>query len=102
MLKDIKCPLCGAEIIETSKGFSCSNWKKEDGGCKFVIWKETFGAVFNGKDVDTLIKGGEVRKNNVSKAGNPYLAKWSLDDNKKLHFVYIDREKDTKACTEGE
>ncbi|MUK90284.1 type IA DNA topoisomerase [Ornithinibacillus sp. L9] len=34
-----KCPECGGNIKEGSKGFGCSNWKK---GCKFVIWKNDF------------------------------------------------------------
>jgi DNA topoisomerase-3 len=31
------CPVCGNDIIENRKGFSC--WSREDPGCGFVIWK---------------------------------------------------------------
>ena len=37
------CPQCGGSIIEGKRGFGCSNWKKEDGGCSFVIWKTISG-----------------------------------------------------------
>jgi DNA topoisomerase-3 len=44
-LKDVKipraklgpCPICGHEIVENRKGYSC--WARNDPGCGFVIWK---------------------------------------------------------------
>ena len=35
------CPVCGREIIENRKGYSC--WSREDPGCGFVIWKKKAG-----------------------------------------------------------
>ncbi len=32
------CPVCGREVVENRKGYSC--WSKEDPGCGFVIWKK--------------------------------------------------------------
>ena len=32
------CPVCGREINENRKGYSC--WSREDPGCGFVIWKK--------------------------------------------------------------
>src|SRR4051812_31119743 len=48
-LKDVKieranlgpCPVCGRDVIENRKGYSC--WSKEDPGCGFVIWKRKAG-----------------------------------------------------------
>ena len=31
------------EVIEGKRGYGCANWKPENGGCKFVIWKEYRG-----------------------------------------------------------
>jgi DNA topoisomerase III len=44
-LKDVRipratlgpCPVCGHEIVENRKGYSC--WGRSDPGCGFVIWK---------------------------------------------------------------
>jgi DNA topoisomerase-3 len=35
------CPICGREISENRKGFSC--WSRDDPGCGFVIWKKKAG-----------------------------------------------------------
>jgi DNA topoisomerase III len=48
-LKDVRipratlgpCPVCGHEIRENRKGYSC--WSREDPGCGFVIWKSKAG-----------------------------------------------------------
>jgi DNA topoisomerase-3 len=48
-LKDVRiprarlgpCPVCGHEIVENRKGYSC--WSPEDPGCGFVIWKSKAG-----------------------------------------------------------
>src|SRR5437763_12178514 len=48
-LKDVKieranmgpCPVCGRDVIENRKGYSC--WSGEDPGCGFVIWKKKAG-----------------------------------------------------------
>jgi DNA topoisomerase-3 len=48
-LKDVRipranlgpCPVCGLDITENRKGYSC--WSREDPGCGFVIWKNKAG-----------------------------------------------------------
>jgi DNA topoisomerase III len=35
------CPVCGREVTENRKGYSC--WSREDPGCGFVIWKRKAG-----------------------------------------------------------
>ncbi len=48
-LKDVRipranlgpCPVCGHDIVENRKGYSC--WSREDPGCGFVIWKTKAG-----------------------------------------------------------
>jgi DNA topoisomerase-3 len=36
-----RCAVCGHDIIENRKGYSC--WSREDPGCGFVIWKSKAG-----------------------------------------------------------
>jgi DNA topoisomerase III len=48
-LKDVRipranlgpCPVCGLDITENRKGYSC--WSREDPGCGFVMWKNKAG-----------------------------------------------------------
>jgi DNA topoisomerase III len=35
------CPVCGRDVVENRKGYSC--WTKDDPGCGFVIWKQKAG-----------------------------------------------------------
>ena len=35
------CPVCGKDVTENRKGFSC--WSKDDPGCGFVVWKKKAG-----------------------------------------------------------
>ena len=91
MIHNLKCPVCGGEMTEASKGYSCSKWKKEDGGCKFTIWKESYGAVFTEEDAEALLNGETVRKTNTSKLGNQYEADWFLNkESNKVNFDYVD------------
>ena len=34
-----KCPLCGADIVESNKAYGHKDYKNNT--CKFTIWKET-------------------------------------------------------------
>jgi DNA topoisomerase-3 len=61
-LKDVKveranlgpCPICGRDIIENRKGYSC--WSREDPGCGFVIWKSKAGKTLTASVVKELIE----------------------------------------------
>lgn len=63
-LKDVRiprarlgpCPVCGHEIIENRKGYSC--WGKDDPGCGFVIWKDKAGKTLPVAVAKELIKTG--------------------------------------------
>ena len=53
-----KCPHCGGDIVEKSKGFFCSN--KE---CKFALWKDNryfdaIGKKMNRQIAEQLLRGG--------------------------------------------
>ncbi|MBQ7283365.1 MAG: hypothetical protein IJW74_00710, partial [Oscillospiraceae bacterium] len=56
-----KCPRCGGEVLENTKGFGCVNWPQPH-NCKFVICKETLQFKDMGISIDTqgakkLLKG---------------------------------------------
>lgn len=75
------CPLCGAEVLEQPKSYSCSGWKE---GCKFVIWRTIAGKRISGPMAKTLLTKGETRqlKGFKSKAGKPFEARLKLVDGK--------------------
>jgi DNA topoisomerase-3 len=63
-LKDVRiprarlgpCPVCGHEIVENRKGYSC--WARDDAGCGFVIWKAKAGKTLPIAVAKELIKTG--------------------------------------------
>jgi DNA topoisomerase-3 len=63
-LKDVRipraklgpCPVCGHEINENRKGYSC--WAREDPGCGFVIWKSKAGKTLTVPIARELIRTG--------------------------------------------
>ncbi len=56
-----KCPKCeDGEILENSKSFYCTNWKR---GCKFSLWKnsvEIYGKTITAKDAKVLVKDRKI------------------------------------------
>ena len=67
-LKDVRipranlgpCPVCGRDIVENRKGYSC--WSREDPGCGFVIWKSKAGKQLPVSVARELIKTGRTEK----------------------------------------
>ncbi|MGL5676197.1 MAG: DNA topoisomerase [Cellulosilyticaceae bacterium] len=50
-----KCPLCGADVVEGSKGYGCMGFKS---GCTYVIWKDADALKKYGKKpTKTMVKG---------------------------------------------
>ena len=54
------CPVCGREIVENRKGYSC--WAREDPGCGFVIWKSKAGKQLPASVARELIATGRTEK----------------------------------------
>jgi DNA topoisomerase-3 len=54
------CPVCGNDIVENRKGFSC--WSREDPGCGFVIWKNKAGKTLPPAVARELIARGRTEK----------------------------------------
>jgi DNA topoisomerase-3 len=67
-LKDVRipranlgpCPVCGRDIVENRKGYSC--WGRDDPGCGFVIWKSKAGKQLPVSVARELIKTGRTGK----------------------------------------
>jgi DNA topoisomerase-3 len=67
-LKDVRipranlgpCPVCGRDIVENRKGYSC--WSREDPGCGFVIWKSKAAKTLPVAVARELIKTGRTEK----------------------------------------
>ncbi len=75
------CPLCGAEVQEQPKSYSCSGWKA---GCKFAIWKTIAGKKISISMARTLLTKGQTSrlKGFKSKAGKAFDARLKLVDGK--------------------
>jgi len=67
-LKDVRipranlgpCPVCGQDIVENRKGYSC--WSRSDPGCGFVIWKAKAGKNLTTAIARELIKTGRTER----------------------------------------
>ncbi|MGC2372931.1 MAG: DNA topoisomerase 3 [Solirubrobacteraceae bacterium] len=67
-LKDVRipranlgpCPICGHEIKENRKGYSC--WARDDPGCGFVIWKGKSGKQLSVAVARELIRAGHTAR----------------------------------------
>ena len=77
----MRCPLCNGTIIEGRRGFGCSNWRPENGDCRFVIWKEIAGRTLTRQNVETLVGGRKTR---------PYVLKESNGDKFKASLKMVD------------
>ena len=89
-LKDVRipranlgpCPVCGRDIIENRKGYSC--WSREDPGCGFVIWKSKAGKQLNAPVARELIKTGRTEKAVTGfkgRSGKSFRARLALQQN---------------------
>src|SRR4051812_47176727 len=89
-LKDVRipranlgpCPVCGRDIIENRKGYSC--WGREDPGCGFVIWKSKAGKQLAPSIARELITTGRTAKQVTGfkgRSGRSFRAKLALMQN---------------------
>jgi DNA topoisomerase-3 len=74
------CPVCGHDIVENRKGYSC--WSREDPGCGFVIWKAKAGKTLTAAIVRELIRTGRTERPVTgfrSRAGRSFRARLALE-----------------------
>lgn len=95
-LKDVKCPICGGDIIKTTFGYGCSNYNKEDESksCRFAIGKIS-GVKLNDTQVKQLltVKKTDVIKGFLSKTGTKFEAPLKLTKEGQVVFDFPEREK---------
>ncbi|HMC93406.1 MAG TPA: topoisomerase C-terminal repeat-containing protein, partial [Polyangia bacterium] len=89
-LKDVRipranlgpCPVCGRDIVENRKGYSC--WSREDPGCGFVIWKSKAGKQLPVTVARELIKTGRTERPVTGfkgRSGKSFRARLALQQN---------------------
>lgn len=108
-LKDVRieranlgpCPVCGRDVIENRKGYSC--WTKDDPGCGFVIWKKKAGKILPVAVVKELMKSGKTEKQVTGfrgRSGRTFRAKLRLEQNDEGKWrVEFDEEWATQTGT---
>lgn len=80
------CPLCGKDIVESTKSFYCSGFKE---GCKFSIWKSIAGKKLTKENIRQLLEKGITTeiKGFKSKSGKQFNAKLQIIDGK-IEFLF--------------
>lgn len=81
-----QCPICGKDIIESTKSFYCSGFKD---GCKFSIWKSIAGKKMTNTNIKQLLENGITTeiKGFKSKTGKQFNAKLQINDGK-IEFLF--------------
>lgn len=94
-IKDVKCPICGGEIIQTPFGYGCANYSKDDPeSCKFAIGKIA-GVKLKEAQVKELLLHGktEVIKGFVAKTGMMFDAPLKLTPEGTVTFDFPEKPK---------
>ena len=94
-VKDVKCPLCGGDIVVTPFGFGCSNYKKDDeNSCHFVIGQIASVKLKEAQVKELLTKGKtDVIKGFVAKTGMKFDAPLKLTKEGQVTFDFPEKPK---------
>ncbi len=84
------CPKCGGNIRKTKFGYGCSNWKPENGGCKYTLPGEICKKKISPANIKQLLKDGKTReiKGFTGKSGKKFDAKLKFDNEMKVVFDF--------------
>ncbi len=85
-----KCPLCGGDVIERERSYSCANWK--DNHCEFAIWKDQAGHALKRDEAESLLRGSAIGPLSLkSRRGKRFRARLRLDkDEGKVAYEFTD------------
>jgi len=85
-----KCPVCGGDVVDISHltFFGCSNWRKEDGSCKFKINKVIAQRPLTPSEVRMLLedKRTPVLSGFLARDGREFSTALELDNGFKVRF----------------
>ncbi len=84
-----QCPQCGrGQIRETKSAFGCTEYKPENKGCNFTIWKQMAGKKITASVITSLLTKGEsgTLSGFKNKQGKPFKAKLRLTKDYKVEF----------------
>lgn len=94
-VKDVVCPLCGGDIVQTPFGYGCAAYDKNNPeSCRFSIGKIA-GVKLKEASVKELLQNGKTSpiQGFVAKTGMMFEAALKLDEEKKVVFDFPEKEK---------
>lgn len=94
-VKDVKCPLCGGEIIQTPFGYGCANYSKDNQeSCKFAIGTIAGVKLKEAQVKELLLRGRtEVIKGFIAKTGMMFDAPLKLTPEGQVTFDFPEKPK---------
>lgn len=93
-VKDVVCPLCGGDIVQTPFGYGCATYDKNNPeSCRFSIGKIA-GVKLKEASVKELLQNGKTSpiQGFVAKTGMMFEAALKLDEEKKVVFDFPEKE----------
>ena len=94
-VKDVKCPLCGGEIIQTPFGYGCANYSKDNPeSCRFAIGTIAGVKLKEAQVKELLLRGRtEVIKGFIAKTGIMFDAPLKLTPEGQVTFDFPEKPK---------
>ena len=95
-----RCPLCGNDIVERSKSWSCTGYNKDDpNSCHFSIWKMTSGTNIEEDTARQILQTGESDELEfTSRAGKLFKSKLIIGATmNRVCFSFQDEKMEIKA-----
>lgn len=102
-VKDVKCPVCGGDIVKTMFGYGCANYSKENpDSCRFAIGRIAGVSLKEAQVKELLLRGKtDVIKGFVAKTGMKFDAPLKLTPEGQIAFDFPEKPKPvetTLAC----
>lgn len=93
VMKGASCPLCGRELILTTRLARCSNES-----CGWKIWRTILGKTLSEEDISALANGESTKeiKSFRSKGGKYFNARLRLQENGEIEFIFKKREQNNR------